>query len=128
MNTMSMEEFRALESEEDFMTRVIAEAKEKGWMVQHVRPSIVTKNGEKVYRTAIQGDKGGPDLLLARRGRVVFMELKAQYTETKKDGGLSKDQRAWRNAIVGDFGPPGLNTYWYLFRPGDWALVRRVLA
>lgn len=45
-----------------------------GWGRHHQRPAR-TVNG---YRTAITGDTGYPDLVLARRGQVLHFEIKGQ--------------------------------------------------
>ncbi|MCI0542945.1 MAG: hypothetical protein L0Z49_00695 [Actinobacteria bacterium] len=57
----------------------------RGWRVCHFRPAT-TRDG---WRTAVQGHPGFPDLVLARRGRVVFAELKAA---------LSAEQLEWLDA------------------------------
>lgn len=123
MNRMTAEEYRASESEESLLTRVIAEAKANGWLVQHVRPLKSAKG----WRTPIQGDKGGPDLLMARNGRVLLVELKSQKA------GLETDQRAWLEAIVGPPREPGLTAMvssrlcYYVWRPLDWPRIVEVL-
>lgn len=124
--TMSIEEYRALEDEPTFTRRVIDYAHERGWLVRFVGPL----KSEKGWRTPERADIGFPDLTLARKGRVVFMELKS------KTGSLRPEQEAWRDAITGTHIPAGLawlNIHqqvpveYYCFRPGDWALVKRVL-
>ena len=56
-----------------------------GWVRHHQRPGY-TRNG---YRTAITGNPGFPDISLARRGHVLFFEVKG-------DGGYpTPDQLAW---------------------------------
>ncbi len=47
-------------------------ARVTGWLHVHFRPAK-TKQG---WRTAFSGDPGFPDMVLARRGRVIFAELK----------------------------------------------------
>lgn len=124
MNRMTVEEFRAIESEESLLTRVIAEAKEHGWLVQHVRPLKSAKG----WRTPIQGDKGGPDLIMARAGRVIFAELKSQKAD------LEPAQRLWQNAIIGPPPEPGLTMMvsarlcYYVWRPLDWQRIVEVLS
>lgn len=55
-------------SESAFQTRVMGAARRLGWQAVHYRPSL-RQSGR--YTTAVQGDKGGPDLLLAKNGRVL---------------------------------------------------------
>jgi hypothetical protein len=55
-----------LVSEASFLSAVVDYARLKGWRVHHQRPAY--ERGR--YRSAIQGDSGFPDLVLARRGRI----------------------------------------------------------
>jgi hypothetical protein len=89
-------------TERQFQRQVIALAKLFGWRVVHYRPAVV-RSGK--WATPVQGDAGGPDLLLGKNGRVWLLELK---TDT---GRLSAAQRAWQ-AALGD-------CYWVV-RPADW--------
>jgi hypothetical protein len=77
------------ETEEGFKNRIIEYAHLKGWLVHHDRPAKTSKG----WRTAIQGDEGFPDLVLARDGRVIFAELKSEK------GRVSREQRAWMEAL-----------------------------
>lgn len=52
-----------------------------GWSRHHDRGDL---------RGRLQGDVGFPDLVLARRGRVLFLELKSET------GQLSEGQLAWQ--------------------------------
>lgn len=88
-----------LMSEEQLLQSIIELAKTFHWLVEHKRPAMLV-NGE--YRTAIQGDKGGPDLVLARAGVFLLVELKSQK------GKLSREQEEWREAGV------------ITLRPSDW--------
>ncbi len=96
-------------SEDDFQGRVMDLAKQCGWMVCHYLPAI-RQSGR--VSTAIKGDRGAPDLILARRGVVLLVELK-----TNK-GVVSPDQRAWLAAL------DGYGTVW---RPKDWDRVVETL-
>jgi hypothetical protein len=110
-------------SEAEWQSRVIDYAKLRGWLVHHTRPART----EKGWRTALEGDAGFPDLVLARRGQVLFVEL-------KKDGeSLRANQRDWLNALMGprlvfekdlDDGRHAI----YVWRPAQWDLVQRILA
>lgn len=64
-------------SERDLQTNVIAMAKAMGYLVYHTHDSR-------------RSESGYPDLTLARRGEVLFVELKSNK------GKLSLAQMAWR--------------------------------
>lgn len=96
-------------TEAELQTNVIDLARAYGWLVVHQRPALTTSG----YRTAIQGDKGFPDLVMAKRGRVLLAELKSQT------GRLTAEQQAWVTASGA-----------YVWRPLDWLNndIHRVLA
>jgi len=56
-------------TEDELLAAILDAAKYLGWRAYHVRNS---KAG------IIQGDAGFPDLVLARKGRVLFVELKSE--------------------------------------------------
>lgn len=66
------------------------------WRSFHVRPGMVLKDGELVYRTTIQGDgEGFPDLVLVGR-KPWYPRPRVLYRELKTDeGDLSPDQKVW---------------------------------
>jgi hypothetical protein len=78
----------------------------KGWLVYHIHDSRLQEWGT---------DAGFPDLVLARDGHVVFVELK------DKRGRLSKAQQRWIDAME-----PG-DVEVYVWRPTDEDEMRRVL-
>jgi hypothetical protein len=101
----------ALEISEDaFQSRVVDYARLRGWLVVHYRPAPAGRSGR--YATPLQGNKGCPDLILARTGRVLLVELKSQR------GRLSVDQAAWLGAL-------GRNGR--LWRPRDWPAIQNEL-
>lgn len=91
-------------SEADFQTLVIEYAQYRGWMVVHYRPAVAGPQSRR-YLTALQGHKGAPDLILARDGRVLLVELKTQT------GRATPEQRAWL-AAAGEHGR--------LWKPSQW--------
>lgn len=95
-------------SEANFQRRVMDFAKLCGWRCVHLRPAR-TEHG---WRTAYEGDPGLPDLVLARRGRVLLVELKSD------SGKPTLDQTAWLLAA-------GFNGH--LWAPRDWAAVLEAL-
>lgn len=94
-------------SEADFLTAVVEVAMLRGWRVYHALPARTSKG----WRTPTQGHVGFVDLVMARRGRVIFAELKTAH------GRLSAAQQEWFTAL-GDV---------YLWRPQDFDEIRRVL-
>lgn len=95
-------------TEAEWLTRVVDTARIHGWHAHHARPARTARG----YRTALQGDRGAPDLLLARDGVVLLAELK---TDT---GRLGPGQRDWLDAC-GDHAR--------LWRPRDWDAVLATL-
>ena len=76
-----------------------------GWLIHHDRPARTNQG----WRTAIEGDAGFPDLVLARIPRLVVVELKDAYRKT------SREQDIWLGAFEGI---PGVETH--IWRPRDW--------
>lgn len=62
-------------SEAELQAAVIRLAHDLGWRVSHSRPAM---RADGQWRTPIQGDRGAPDLLLARAGVVLCVELKTE--------------------------------------------------
>ncbi len=90
-------------SEADLLANVIEMAHTYGWLVAHFRPART----EKGWRTAVQGDKGFPDLCLARYGKVLIVELKAEKGKT------TPEQANWLYEVGADHGG-------YIWKPSDW--------
>lgn len=95
-------------SEGDLLQRTIDTARWHGWLVCHVRPARTAAG----WRTPLTGDPGLPDVILARRGRVVLAELKSER------GRFRPGQREWLDAL-GEHGR--------LFRPSDWPAIQELL-
>ena len=93
------------------MQQVVDLAHLRGWRCHHDRPARTDKG----WRTAIQGDKGFPDLVLARKGRVIFAELKSETGKT------THQQNAWLAHL-------GHDVEVYLWRPRDLDHIAQVLA
>lgn len=111
-------------SEADFQANVVQLAQITGWWIHHDRGD---------YRECIAGDPGFPDLVLARRGRVVFAELKSDT------GRLSANQIEWLTRLSGVTGwdrdrvamristPNAESVEFYVWRPADIDRVGQVL-
>lgn len=82
-------QFTGPKGEDAFGEWVIDEAHHAGWLAHHVRGSW--SRGR--FQTAVSGDKGFPDFVLARNGRIIFAELKTEH------GKLSPEQGAWMQEL-----------------------------
>lgn len=80
--------------EADLQTLVIEAAHRGGWRVHHDPPSRIQRaDGTVRYATATHGDPGFPDLVLARDGRVIIVEVKTNKPRWKPG------QREWLRAL-----------------------------
>ena len=100
-------------SEADWQQQVVELAQLYRWRIHHCRPAL---NQRGQYSTPIQGDPGFPDLVLARGGRVLFLELKTNR------GVLTEHQQAWRDQLL------GAGAEWFCWRPRHIGEVRETLA
>jgi hypothetical protein len=82
-------------TEDELLEAIQTAATLQGWRWHHVRRS------DKAIQ---QGHSGFPDLVLARRGVVIFLELKREV------GQATADQIAWLEAIDGLAGQRELQT------------------
>ncbi len=105
-------------SEREFQSWVIDVARGLGWRVAHFRPAM-TQRGNWI--TPVQADgKGFPDLVLVRRDRLIFAELKAEK------GRLSKDQQEWLKALYHvENEMRGIAVY--VWKPSDRDEIERIL-
>ena len=103
-------------SESDFQKVVIEYARLRGWLVHHTRPAY--RQSGKIS-TPIQGDAGFPDLVLARKGIVYFVELKSEK------GRLTAHQAEWENALRNMY---DAWHHWRCWRPSDWPTIEKELA
>lgn len=95
-------------TEAEFIQQVIELAHWMHWRVAHFRPART----ERGWRTPMSGDTGFPDLVLARRGRVIFAELKVGRNK------MSSAQIEWAEQIGGEF---------YLWYPEQLPEIQEVL-
>jgi len=90
------------ETEAQFQASVIRYAELMGWRVYHVHDSRKSR-------------AGFPDLVMVRRPRVIFAELKSER------GRASEDQLAWLDAL------DQCGQEVYQWRPSQWNIVERIL-
>jgi len=100
-------------SEATLQAGVIELAHVYGFMVHHDLPSQ-RSNGS--WSTLVSGDTGFPDLILAKEGRVLAIELKSEK------GAQSLAQKDWQREL-------GDGVEYYLWKPTDWnnGTVERIL-
>lgn len=95
-------------SEDDLLDWVMATAELYGWMRVHYRPAKTAKG----YRTPLKGDKGCPDVILARDSVVILAELKSDT------GRVQPEQKKWLAA---------LGVYGCVWRPADRDQILEIL-
>lgn len=114
MTRLSADEIRARYAasmtEDDLLSTILDAARLLHWRVYHVRRSDLA---------IVQGDGGFPDVVLARDGFVLFLEIKS-------DGGApTGGQIAWIEALGGPDAAPGRRHAAAVVYPRD---LDRVLA
>lgn len=87
-------------SEDDLLTTITEALTWFGWTWCHWRRSD---------KALLMGSPGVPDIIAARRGRVKFIELKAEKGE------LTPEQWAWLHATE----PKSWHVSWHVYRPSD---------
>jgi hypothetical protein len=98
-------------SEEEFLNQVIDLANLHGWRAAHFRPAKTNRG----WRTAMQGDKGFPDLVLLKDGKLVVPELKVGRNKTTAD----QDEWLRRFRECGAIAE--------VWRPEDWERIKAIL-
>jgi hypothetical protein len=78
-------------SEAQLQQAIVEAARLFGWLVFHARPAQ-TKRG---WRTPMLGDRGFPDLVVAKPERCLALELKSDR------GPLRPGQREWLDSLHG---------------------------
>jgi hypothetical protein len=104
-------------TERAFERQIIAYAELRGWRVFKDRATNMPRSC-KVCKAPIRTARnaaGLPDLILVRRPRVVWAELKSER------GKLSDEQRAWLMDLA------ACEQEVYIWRPSEWKDLERVL-
>lgn len=91
-------------SEDELLTAITDWLTVRGWLWTHPRRSD---------RALTMGHPGVPDVIAARAGRVVFIELKSER------GSPTYEQAAWLRALRGDPAAESLAPEVRLLRPSD---------
>ena len=99
-------------TERDFMAQVTQLATIRGWAWMHIRPGMTQHS----WRTPISGPLGSgfPDLLLVRRERILFVEI-------KREGAKPTPEQV---DVLGILSGAGETAIWW---PEDWSEIERVL-
>lgn len=105
----------AFRNEAEFVTWIINVAQGYGWLVCHFRPARTSKG----YRTALQGYPGFPDIVLARKGVVLFIEAKMER------GKLSVYQKRWIEELDPTYHLSCHSVR--VVRPSDMATIEEIL-
>jgi hypothetical protein len=87
-------------TEAELLANVVKAARWRGWWAYHTHDSR-------------RSESGFPDLVLVRKGRLIFAELKSAI------GKASQAQAAWLTEL---YGIETVETY--LWRPSDWLTGR----
>ena len=103
-------------SEESWQQTLIALLHAFHFKVAHFRPARVMIKGQETYRTPVSADgKGFPDILAARKGRLVAIEVKGET------GSMTPEQEDWLNVLAS----AGAETY--VARPSDFDYLKEAL-
>lgn len=115
MAAVTMDSFR--QPERSFERQVIQYAEIMGWKVWKDRATNTARRCVTcgAVRRTPRNTAGLPDLILVRRPRVVWAELKAER------GKLSDDQRDWLEDLR------ACHQECYLWKPSDWPVIEKVL-
>lgn len=117
MTTISHDALRTERiSEAELQSAIIELAQRSGWLVHHARPARKASG----WSTPIQGNRGFPDLVLAKNGCVLFAELKSER------GRVSSEQRAWMAVLDGERDGALLPDQRRVLRPihdGGWVAI-----
>lgn len=104
-------------TERAFMAQVVTYARLMGWTVWHDEATNAARRCSScgTVRRTPRNAAGLPDLILVRRPRVVWAELKSER------GKLSDEQRDWIDALL------GCGQEMFVWRPSDWSVIEKVL-
>jgi hypothetical protein len=101
-------------TEDQLLTAILQAARLYRWLAFHPRPGMTARG---TWYTPTQGDKGFPDVFLARAPRVVLLELKSDV------GRLRPEQLAWQEQLERCTG-----IEYRIGRPADLDDILRLLA
>ncbi len=111
---ISLAELELLEaerwSEREFTSKVRTEALDRGWLFYHTKDSRGS-------------DKGFPDCVMVRGGRLIFAELKVP------GGRFEREQKLWRERLWALTRQPDGERFpeVYEWWPKDWLAIKELL-
>lgn len=100
MTSTARELLQQTMTEDVVLGAIVEHAQARGWLVAHFRPALTGRG----YRTAMQGDVGFVDLVLARDGVVFCWEVKGwQHRKGRRPelGRPTLAQQAWVEQLRG---------------------------
>jgi hypothetical protein len=105
------------QTEAQFMAGVLEYAGLRGWRWWRDQATNTPRrcSGCGMIRRTPRNAAGWPDLVLIRRPRIIFAELKAE------DGVVSEDQRAWLDELA------ACGQHVYVWYPSSWPEIEAVL-
>jgi hypothetical protein len=105
-------------TEREWMAQVVRYAKLMGWKAWHDAATNRRRRCAScgAWSAGARNPAGLPDLILVRRPRLVWVELKADR------GALSDAQREWIESLR------ACGQECYVWKPKDWSQVERILA
>ena len=103
-------------NEKAFASQVEDLLKIFGWRYSHFRPAWT----EKGWRTPLSGDKGFPDYVAVRQGKLFFIELKSE------SGKITPSQQEWLDALYELVDDSGMIKV-YIWRPSQIEEIADIL-
>uniref|UniRef100_A0A6M3KM53 Putative VRR-NUC domain-containing protein n=1 Tax=viral metagenome TaxID=1070528 RepID=A0A6M3KM53_9ZZZZ len=98
---------------QDFINAILEVAELTGWLVHVERPAMTAKG----YRTPIQGDAGFPDIVLTKRGKLIFWEVKIPPDKVRPEQQLWLDMLALVPRVIAR-----------VVEPDDWDYIIKTLS
>jgi hypothetical protein len=125
MTSLAEQTLAAPLTEAQFMRQVTELAEIRGWSWAHFRPAMTSKG----WRTPVSGPlgKGWPDLVLVRKGRILFVELKADGGSATPDQSRVLETLMQTEHYRRNHPDDCTDVRVELWRPVDWALVEDTL-
>jgi hypothetical protein len=108
-------EQRANWSEAEFTQALRKQATWQGWLFYHTGDSR-------------KSDRGFPDVVMVRQGRLVFAELKVREEKLRKDQAIWIEALRVASSALSAFTGPTRSLEVFVWRPADWVSIKGVLS